>query len=119
MTIVFRPMRAAPDGHPQTGDTKRTLGAVDAGESADVIPDEEGLVHPDDGGMSVATRRRAIPHYREKRDPVWRLDTELLPDTLQFRQDSRAHGVIEPAVSMPLDIYRETLAEPRGDWERD
>jgi hypothetical protein len=119
MTIVYRPMRAAHDGHPQPGNTKRSLGVVDAGESADVIPDEEGIVHPDGGGMSVVQRRRDVPYYREKRDPVWKLDTDALPVTLQYRQDSKTHGVIEPAVSMPLDTYRETLAETRQDWERD
>jgi hypothetical protein len=110
-------MRAAEDGHPQTGITKRHLGVVDSGESADVIPDEDGIVHPDDGGMSVARKRKAVPHYRAKRDPMWKLDTDRLPLALQYRKDSKTHGVIEPRVPMPLEVYQEILAETRQDWE--
>jgi hypothetical protein len=118
MPTIYRAMIAAADDHPQTGVRKRTLGVVDSGESADVIPDDDGNVHPDNGGMSVAPRRRDIHGYRAKRDPVWRFDTERLPGTLQYRRDARSHGVIEPAESMPLETYRETLAETREDWER-
>jgi hypothetical protein len=119
MPIVYRSMIAAADGHPQPGVTKRTLGVVDSGESADVAPDDEGNVHPDEGGMSVAPRRTDIKPWRLERDPAWCFNTDALPETLQYRQTSPTHGVIEPAVSMPLEIYRETLAETREDWERD
>lgn len=118
MTSVYRAMIAANDDHPQPGTTKRHLGVVDSGEFADVIPDEDGLVHPDDGGMSVAPTPDDVPAHRAKRDPMWQFDTEALPGTLQHRQDSPAHGLIEPAVSMPLETYRELLAETREDWAR-
>lgn len=117
MATVYRAMIAANDDHPQPGITKRHLGVVDSGEYADVIPDEDGLVHPDEGGMSVGPTRGDVPRHRAKRDPIWRYDTEALPQTLQYRQDSPTHGLIEPAVSMPLEAYRELLAETRENWE--
>jgi len=116
MPIVYRAMTAAQDGHPQTGDTVRTLGVRSDGDIRDVIPDEEGNVHPDNGGMSVNPRPEDIPPWFRKRDPVWAFDTDSLPDALQYRQDAEDHGLIEPAESMALERYRETLAETREDW---
>lgn len=117
MPTVYRAMTPAADGYPQSGDTVRTLGVRSEGDLRDVIPDEDGLVHPENGGMSVNPRPQDIPPWLRKRDPVWSLDTDLLPGALQYRQDSPIHGLIEPAEPMPLLQYREILAETREDWQ--
>jgi len=116
MPTVYRAMTASPDGYPRTGNTVRDLGVRSDGDFRDVIPDDEGNVHPDNGGMSVNPRVEDIPPWLGKRSPVWSFDTELLPRSLKYRQDKADHGLIEPGESMPLERYRETLAETREDW---
>jgi hypothetical protein len=112
MAIVYRAMTEANDGFPQTGDTNRTLGVR---EGEDVTPDEDGVIGPGEG-MSVAPEEQYVPPWRSKRDPIWQFQTDELPADLQYAQDSAWHGLIEAAGPMPLDGYREMLAETRERW---
>ena len=112
MSIVYRAMTEADDGFPETGDTNRTLGVRDVEE---VTPDEDDNVGPGNG-MSVSPEERYVPPWRSKRDPIWRYDTDELPEDLQYTPDAAWHGLSEPAVEMPLYVYREMLAETREDW---
>jgi hypothetical protein len=52
------------------------------------------------------------------KDPVWEIDTDDLGADLQFRQDSRTHGLLEPARPMALDEYEQALAATREKWVR-
>ncbi|RKQ86892.1 hypothetical protein C8N24_4908 [Solirubrobacter pauli] len=106
---------------PQVGDSARQLGVR---EPDDVVPDDEGKVHPGGGGMSVTPDDPwELPPYRRPeeyggtgKDPVWRIDEDQLGSSLNFVPDAVFHGVIEPAAAVQLSMFRATLAETQPYW---
>ena len=123
MGILFRAMKA--DGaSPMVGNTARTLGVRVNGPDADVHPDDQGYIHPGDGGMSVApddplllaNHRRPPEFLGSGHDPVWQIARGDLPHRLEYRSTSATHGQVEPQHSMPLDEYQDALGESRTSW---
>jgi hypothetical protein len=113
-------MIKANDGRPLTVGTARGLGVR---AEIDIFVDEDGMVDPDSGGLSVSEAPEHLPYYRrppahggDGADPLWQLETDELPDGLQCRPDSETHAMIEPSQRMELDVYEELLAETRDLW---
>jgi hypothetical protein len=119
--MAYRAMREDSAGGPVVGPTARTLGVRPAID----IPVAAGQVQPNNGGMSVSPDRAAnLPPLRRPpayggsgKDPVWCLDLDHLGGDLQFRQDSPAHGLIEPARARSLDELQEALAKTAPWWK--
>ena len=118
---LYRGMKAAGDGMPSAGASAREIGA----RPGDDIPvDERGFVHPGTGGVSVAPESPSrLPEHRRPptlggngKDPVWRLNSRMLPDALRYRADTDTHGTIEPASTMTLTAYQDALRETRSRW---
>lgn len=116
----------APKSLPKTGETSSTLGVR---EGYDVDPDEEGLVRPDEGGLSVTPDDwghlpgRRIPRELggTGRQILFALDTEKLGPRLRFRRDPDnpvGHGFIEPARTMSFEEYRAAIHATAALWER-
>jgi hypothetical protein len=108
------------DGRPLVVDTARGLGVR---TEDDIFPDEDGMVEPDSGGMSVALAPEHLPPWRrppahggDGPDPLWELETDDLPDGLTCSADSETHAMIEPSRRMEMDVYQELLAETRDLW---
>lgn len=126
--LLFRAMKESGDGLPEIGSTARTLGVRPAGDSVkdfDVLatnPNE--IIRPGEGGMSVAPEAPIflLPHRRPASlggfgfDPVWKIELEELGLALQFRQDSRTHGVIEPRRPMMLWEFQDVLVKTQRQW---
>ena len=73
--------------------------------------------------MSVAMDPDDLPPWRRPAsfggdgpDPLWRLETDELPDGLHCRADTETHAMIEPSRRMELTDYEELLAETRDLW---
>ena len=119
--MVYRAMREDSAGGPATGPTGRTLGV----RPGDILV-TAGFVQPSSGGMSVAPDRPAnLPLIRRPiqlgglgKDPVWFLALADLPSELQFRQDSAAHGLIEPRTMMTIDEFQRLLSATKANWRR-
>lgn len=119
MRTLYRGMKADGD-HPLVAATGTGLGVRVPG---DIEPDDNGNVHPG-SGMSVAPddpmflqpHRRPIEFAGTAKHPVWAIQTERLPDTLEFVADSVDHGLIGPASVQPLNNYEAALASTRKDW---
>jgi hypothetical protein len=132
--LCYRVMRIV-DGRPHIGDSARSLGVrVPPHEPPDVTP-EGGVVRPYTGGMSVAPCLRSLPLYRipsrlvhlvpgargNDNDWCWRIGEGSFANSplgcnLQLTVDSVSHGLIEPSRAMPLDCYREALAQTQSNW---
>lgn len=126
-------MKVAGDGLPEIGRSARQLGVrtpndVGPGVQPDVlVQNPADVLTPGMGGMSVAPLSpvnlpplRRPPEYAGGRgkDPVWEIDTdELISAGVQFRQDSPKHGLLEPAVDMPLSKFEESLGKTREKWK--
>jgi hypothetical protein len=134
---IYRSM-AVEDGQPLVGRYAHALGVRVVGDHVDVIPDDNGCVHPQQGGMSVAPSLRQLPSYRvpmrlrhlvrgargNDQHRVWSMGegdfTEVpVAPGLQLRPDSEAHGVIEPSEPMALMAYEAALAATRNLWSVD
>jgi hypothetical protein len=120
MRVVYRTMIKDADGRPLVGRHARRLGVRPIW---DIPIDEEGVVAPETGGMSVNRSLSELPRHRRPRsqggtgdDPAWKLSVSDLPDSLVFRQDSTSHAVIEPAYAMELGDYEDALAVTRDSW---
>jgi hypothetical protein len=85
------------DGRPLIVGTARGLGVRDG----EIVPDEEGVVEPESGGMSVAmeTPENLVKHRRPPEAP-------------------KGHAFIEPVHPMALEEYELALAETRDAWRR-
>jgi len=120
--IVYRAMRDDPAGGPMVGPTARTLGVRPGVD----IPVTKGQVQQDTGGMSVAPDRAENLHPLRRppafggsgKDQVWCLDVSQLGPDLRYRQDSLAHGLIEPVRAMSLDELGEALERAQPFWRR-
>ena len=92
----------------------------------DIPVDENGMVDPESGGMSVAPDDPFhLPEHRRPfelggigPDLVWAIEEEELVEGLVYRPDPAdpCHGFIEPASRMHLEDYEELLALTRDDW---
>ena len=118
---IYRSMKPAQDGLPQTGPTARTLGSRPGTD----IPSAGGLVRPGTGGMSVSPDDPMnLPKHRRPpqldgtgKDPVYRMNTADLPPGLRYRPDPakpREHGFIEPAHEMPDPSYQGLLESTKA-----
>jgi hypothetical protein len=124
MALLYRGMRPNQDGLPRVGPSARMLGIRDDG--SDIEEDEEGLVHPYTGGMSVGLTPDDLPEFRRPPefggtgdDPLWVIDEDDLVQGLRYTEDVElpGHGFIEPAWSMRYDEYEDLLALTREDWK--
>lgn len=124
---LFRSMKEEPDGLPMVGPSGRMLG-VRPGNAAtpDVLAVQASdMVWPNQGGMSVAPHDALhLPKHRRPpslggtgQDPIWYIEIDEVGRDLQFRQDSAAHGVIEPLRSMTLQEYQDALESTRPRWK--
>lgn len=123
--LLFRTMRAARDGFPEVGRTRRTLGVkvcpagvvpADPADS-DVYPDANDRVEPG-RGMSVAVGDpRGLPKHRrppalggESRDPLFALRIRAIPASLRLHEDHALHPLVEPQSPCLLADYEAALA---------
>jgi hypothetical protein len=124
-TRLFRGMKKSGAGLPLCGVQSEMLGAR---VPQDVQPDEQGLVHPLFGGISVAPDdpRHLPPHRRPaalggtSKHSVFELALLCLPKSLQFRRDPQKplrHGFVEPSQSVALDVYQSELALTASLWK--
>jgi hypothetical protein len=122
--MIYRTMRADPDGHPLVADTTSGLGVRDW-----EIEQDEDMAIPEAGGMSVAPDSPlSLPRaFRPKelrglsRHPAWELDVDDLGEALVYRpdpDDPTRHGFVEPSRPMRMEEYRYALAETRTLWHR-
>ena len=120
---MFRAMQLEIDGLPKLGRSARELGIrIDV----DLPVDADGWVEPGTGGMSVAVDDALnLPKHRrprslggDGRDPVFSLQTRVLPDDLALRVDRRPHALVEPARRSALQIYEAALALTRSSWRK-
>lgn len=89
---------------------------------------EDGLVHPQTGGMSVTCAEVArLPKHRRPRRhggtsdklQVYVLNLESLPDGIVARQDIPDwpwHRAIEPSVTCPYSDYEAELHSTKPNW---
>ncbi len=142
MPLVYRAMTRDGD-KPKVGASARCLGVRVADEKqpnkkADVTVDDNGMVRPNTGGMSVAPSWRELPlsripsRLRDKkphargsnRDACWRMgegtfEAGPVGEKLILRPDSYKHGLIEPSEAMLLDDFQVALAATQDHWSID
>jgi hypothetical protein len=124
-------MMAAEDGGPEIDgpgkNPARTIGVRTSGRRADIEPDEDGMVHPSERGMSaspppptnLAEHRRPRRYGGTSNDPLWELETEDLPPELVYTPDPKdptGHGLIGPSKRMSMDDYLAALYGSRDLW---
>ena len=104
----------------------------------DIAPAENGAVLPKSGGMSVAPslkdlplqliprRLRALVPDATGRNSgfVWTMgagpfEEGPVAENLMLRPDRTDHGTVQPAQTMPLQTYEESLAATRDQWGLD
>lgn len=122
---VFRAMKADATRHPVLGASRRTLGAKPGSPPDGDIPIScDGLVHPGTGGMSVAPKDPCyLPHHRRPqslggngRDPVFKTQVEILPDSLTVIQDQPTHALVSPVKECQFDSYQAAIHQTQADW---
>jgi hypothetical protein len=131
MPSIFRAMRCN-EGMPQCGPTKQCLGVrIGVEPHADLPCDNEGMVMPGTGGMSVSPdeighlprHRRPPAHGGTGRHPVWVMRTEMLTENIAYVPDPPhnglvTHALIEPCVIMHGDAFQSALCSTAPVWER-
>jgi len=121
---LFRGMQRDVDGGPVAGESARKLGAR---HGIDIEPDEDSLVQPASGGMSVSPGSPAnLPRHRRPPewggsglDSLWAISSSKLGERLVYRPDPdqpEVHGFIEPSEGMTFAEYQAALAGTRSDW---
>ncbi len=121
--IIFRAMRPASDGKPEAGRSLSTLGVR---PRKDIPLDEEGMVLPSRGGMSVTPDRwqdmppALLPRSLggEGRHPLFYLYTSLLPSGLIARIDRPKHANVEPTSRCHFLDFEAEVRATRQHWER-
>jgi hypothetical protein len=122
---LFRAMKADKNNLPLLGQSGRTLGArPGAPPDGDIPILENGLVEPSSGGMSVAPddpnhlpdHRRPASLKGNGRDPVFKIQVELLTKSLKVRQDKPTHAMIEPTSECLFDFYQSEIHSTQSDW---
>lgn len=134
MPLIYRAMTR--DGEkPRIGPSARTLGVR---PSVDITPDENGLVIPQTGGMSVAPSWRELPSHRiplrlqpiahdavgSDDDACWCMGSGEFVDSpvtnsLDLRREKSDHGLVEPSRTMELHDFQAALAGTRDLWRID
>lgn len=123
--MLFRGMRQAADGFPETDANGRTLGV----RPGDIPIDPQGMVRPGTDGMSVAPDDpMSLPEWRRPPElggtanhPVFQIPQSSLGPDLQYRADPAnptAHGFVEPSRAMTFDQYQGALWATRKRWSR-
>src|SRR4051794_25652502 len=118
--LLYRSMIEDRDGRPLVVGTARGLGP----RPGEIGCDEDGIVEPEAGGISVALDDPAhlVPHRRPEEfggtgsDPLWVMDEADLGPLLECRRDPKRpteHGFLEPVRPMQLEEYELALAETR------
>ncbi len=118
---LFRAMKANDDDLPIQGQSGRTLGAR---PGTDIPLSETETVAPGSGGMSVAPDDPGnLPNHRrppslggDGRDPVFKIQVDLLPNSLTINQDKPTHAMIEPACECLFDFYQTEIHNTQSDW---
>ena len=118
MLTLYRGMKASADGHPECGDTGRSLGVR---VPEDIAPDSDGRVHPKAGGMSCAPDDPMLlrPHRRPRAlygtgpDAVFAIPVGDLGAALAARRDSPTHALVEPTTTTELATFVSTLHASR------
>jgi hypothetical protein len=130
MPLIYRGMLRDGD-HPEIGPSRKTLGAQVPGD----LSDEEGLVKPKTGGMSVSPTWRDIPMHRMPRRlkhlahqatgsntyECWKMGEGpfqggVVTEGLSLRLDKPKHGLVEPSIIMKTTEYQEYLARTCNLW---
>src|SRR5215210_5313626 len=117
-------MKEGEDGLPEIGATSRYLG-VRPGTDIRVL--YTGSVSPGQEGMSVSpSPPNNLPVHRRPpklggtgKDPVFEMDTDNLPEELQYQPDPanpNTHGFIIPAYTMMFEHYQRAIHESRVLW---
>ena len=133
MAVVFRSMQA--DGNYPKVDPRGLGVRVPPDRHPDIRPDDQGMVDPSCGGMSVSPsiddiplflfpqRLRAIRPGAAGKDSlkIWTTGTGAFADGsfapgLTLRCDGPAHGLVEPATRVRLAEYQAALAATSPDW---
>jgi hypothetical protein len=138
MPKIYRAM-LSDSGRPVIGAERNMLGIrTPPDEPADIIPDGNGNVGPNLGGMSVNPSisfmlpvhwpkrwHKQYPQFKGARggdgiEVFMHGDGEFMrapiTDDLQLRPDGPKHGVVEPAREMALNQYVAALASTQNDW---
>lgn len=124
--MIYRAMKEADDGSPETGRSARTLGVRVEGRHADLPLDPQGFVEPNTGGMSVVPDDPLnLPKHRrprslggEGRDPVFAIDVVILPNALSVRMDTSTHALVEPRIRCHYSKYEKALYSTRKAWRK-
>jgi hypothetical protein len=107
-----------------TGATSRYLG-VRPGTDIRIL--YNGSVSPGQAGMSVSPwPPQNLPIHRRPpelggtgKDPVFEMDTDGLPEELEYQPDSTKpdlHGFIRPAYTMLFTHYQQAIHSTRALW---
>lgn len=135
MAGVFRSM-LFDDGKPVVGDQSKMLGVRHNGH--DIPIDEDQMVRPKTGGLSVAPDWRVLPYFLiprrlQNKSARARGNNNLACfrfEGLEFQEvqinvelvlqpDSGQHGTIEPNREMTLATFQSSLAGTRDSWTID
>jgi hypothetical protein len=130
MPLIYRGMLRDGD-RPEIGPSRKTLGAQIPGD----LSENEGLVKPKTGGMSVSPTWRDLPMHRVPRRlkhladeaagnnnyECWkmgegRFQDGVVTEGLTLRLDKPKHGLVEPSTIMKTTKYQTYLAETRDLW---
>jgi hypothetical protein len=117
-------MREDEDGLPMIGATSRYLGArpgVDIGvfNSGNVFSTRQGMSVSPMPPENLPSRRRPPEFDGTGKDPVFAIDTDDLPEELEYLPDPKkraTHGFIRPAYTMSFEHYQRALHETRELW---
>ncbi len=119
--IIYRSMRIDINGSPLLEESARGLG-VRPGKD---ILIKDGFVFPFTGGMSASPDDpNYLPNHRKPislggtgKDPVFYMNTKMLPPGLKFVQDSKTHGTIQPSMAMSYEDYKTLLSITKNLWK--
>ncbi len=121
---LFRSMKRDSDDLPLVEQSARGLGVRSPGD-IDADPGT-GMVHPNDGGMSVTPDDPAgLQAHRKPRacggtspDSLFAIPLATLQAAagLAYRRDNSRHGTVMPKSDMQLSQYRQYLAATRASW---
>ncbi len=74
----------------------------------DITPDNDGLIHPGGGGISLDSSRENLVSSGYK---PWKMSASDVPEGLQLRNDHGTHVLLEPGRSMTVDEFKGLLQQ--------
>jgi RHS repeat-associated protein len=118
---LYRGMRGTEEGSPDLGPSASKLGAR---PGIDIPVDENGMVRPGTGGMSVNESPMGMPEFRRppsfggsgKNLNMYCVSSCDLGANLQYVPESGGHGFLEPASEMSFAEYQQYLYQTQGSW---